>query len=71
MNLTPWFPSEIKPVHVGAYLSYEYSDGSDFYRYWDGEHWGAASRTIENALPFSQSSFACQSNRWCGLARKP
>ena len=71
MKLTPWFPADIKPVHVGAYLSCEYAKGSDFYRYWDSKHWGVAARTISNALPFSSRSFACQDNVWRGLARKP
>lgn len=71
MKLTPWFPADIKPVHVGAYLSCEYADGSDFYRYWDGKRWGAAARTIQNAIILSDISFAHQYNVWRGLARKP
>jgi len=71
MKLTPWFPAEVKPVHVGAYLSLEYSDGANFYRYWDGKRWGAASRNIRNALRFTNTSFACQENTWRGLAEKP
>lgn len=71
MKLTPWFPAEVKPIHVGAYLSREYSDGADFFRYWDGARWGAAARTIPEAILQASESYACQGNQWRGLARKP
>lgn len=68
MKLTPWYPAEVKPVHVGAYLSCEYLDGADFYRYWDGARWGAAARTIPEAI-LASSTFACQTNQWRGLQK--
>lgn len=36
--LTPWFPPEIKPVHVGEYQASVKCDPA-FRRWWNGEKW--------------------------------
>lgn len=80
-KLTQWFPSEVKPVHIGVYeVSRQNSHGRAFSR-WDGEiwyftHWtlltpGGASEVINNAanekLRFSKNLLF----RWRGLAEPP
>ena len=39
-SVTQWFPSTVKPVHVGVYQIYARSIGHELlYRYWDGNNW--------------------------------
>jgi len=78
-KVTPWFPPEIKPVHVGIYhrqLAHTSRNGDlVVFAYWDGTHWlipsadpGVASdpwrpRVIDQSYLFALP--------WRGLAEKP
>lgn len=58
-KLTPWFPSSVKPVHVGWYQC-----KCCYLKFWfDGKKWmtGHGVYDMESALPVS----------WRGLADKP
>lgn len=37
-KLTPWFPADVKPVHVGWYQC-KYGSQVPVWRYWDGADW--------------------------------
>lgn len=40
-KLTPWFPPEVKPVHVGEYNA-SISMDPGMRRWWDGQEWSLA-----------------------------
>ena len=40
MNLTPWFPHDVKPVHMGVYEVDLVALNRRFYAHWDGRQWG-------------------------------
>lgn len=63
MELTDWFPPEIKPVHVGEYLSQIFDGGwtYDWMVWWDGRHW----RDAENGWALSD-----QNVTWRGLTEQ-
>ena len=43
MKRTKWFPSHIKPVHIGVY---EVKDAyPPWYRYWNGRNWFVGGNT--------------------------
>lgn len=65
MKLTPWFPPEVKPVHVGPYESIF----GGWYRYWDGTRWHFGGDTPAKAVKNVSASPAPAA--WRGLARKP
>ena len=68
-KLTPWFPPEVKPVHVGVYetgdADWYKETGLSFLREWNGKAW---------IVPVSgKRGFECRQQKrvWRGLARKP
>ncbi len=69
-ELTPWFPANVKPAHVGVYETLVEDGG---YRYWNGTFWYFLGRTpdraIENARNFRGSSLGMLP--WRGLGVKP
>ena len=70
MELTPWFPPEIKPVHKGVYETSETSTGPCF-NYWNGKFWCWTRPYPEAAFDWKDDKSAVQENTWRGLARKP
>jgi len=70
MKLTPWFPPEVKPVHVGYYetgIDYRHPEsekgGKSIFLWWfDGKNWVDASRAYKCSE---------QNRYWRGLAEKP
>jgi hypothetical protein len=69
-KLTPWFPPEVKPVHVGQYQrDYDDLDDDDpctlMPDLWDGEHWVILDRDGNFAVR------AATDMRWRGLASNP
>lgn len=64
MKLTPWFPADVKPVHVGWYCTDDPLRGGEsaFTWYWDGRHWRA-----------DKGDWICnqQNRQWRGLANPP
>ena len=80
MSLTPWFPGDVKPVHIGVYQRDFGGLGNRKYAYWDGEHWSWSESTPELAAKWGASKWrtnigafsSLQSNpviRWRGLAK--
>jgi hypothetical protein len=70
-KLTPLFPPNVKPVHVGVYPSrlpeeYNYEEG---YSHWDGITWGNQYATP----PEANKRGLCgeQEKMWRGLASDP
>ena len=49
MKLTPWFPGDVKPVHVGVYERRLKFTTVVFYSRWDGKKWRALRRTVTGA----------------------
>lgn len=72
-KLTDWFPSDTKPMRVGAY---ETKKESAFYgtryQFWNGRFWCAYSNTAENAARESNSNkSSVQNPAWRGRANNP
>jgi hypothetical protein len=73
-KLTPWFPADVKPVHVGLYETDCYNTCQKSYQFWNGEYWGLQCFE-EDIKPFfperaknkSRYQYVC----WRGLAEKP
>lgn len=74
MKKTKWFPAHIKPVHIGVYNVWWYTNvKSEFFAYWDGNCWGFMYASKEFAV------FRYKENKndrhaalcWRGLAKKP
>ncbi len=72
MKLTPWFPPEIKPVHVGVYEIRDDMLKQTFFAYWNGLFFGSGMRKRQDA---ANSRWSHQLNEfvhaWRGLAEKP
>jgi len=73
-QLTGWYPPHIKPVRVGVYETRlpgwnEVWGGSSFkcFKHWDGEFWGYASETIDEAQIYADQQSISQHNYWRGL----
>ena len=49
MKLTPWFPGDVKPVHVGVYERRLKFRAGVYYSQWDGEKWLRLHWTVEGA----------------------
>lgn len=72
-KLTPWFPADVKPVHVGIYQT-DAVYGRINYQYWTGKHWGLQGFADDfwpylNGLAKHKSNF--QNVKWRGLANPP
>lgn len=65
-KLTPWFPGEVAPAHVGFYeRDYGFGD-EETGDYWDGDRWWVVPVLAhEKRLPSSVDL------PWRGLAEKP
>ncbi len=67
MKFTPWFPSEIKPVHKGVYQTLN----DNYYAYWSGKFWGWTVHSVASAAACRTPRGANQLKTWRGLAEKP
>lgn len=71
-KLTPWFPPEIKPVHVGWYdvanLKMEPHFFPPWFFHWNGTTWDSFGSFPG---PFKPNPYVVQDVPWRGLARKP
>lgn len=63
-NLTPWFPAEVKPVHVGFYQASIFAHEEGPIMWWTGKEWEWVDED-GIASPASQDRF------WRGLRSKP
>ncbi|CAJ0698065.1 hypothetical protein [Ralstonia mannitolilytica] len=75
-QLTPWFPAEVKPVHVGVYEVEPMQLDSGFrwpiFSYWNGKLWGTACLSREDAEKWGLVFKTADQNRqWRGLRSKP
>ena len=75
MKLTPWFPPDVKPVHVGVYETLEATCFPNWYDIWDGKNWWIGGKTPKSAMKNHQDEprLLIQSApvKWRGLAEKP
>lgn len=74
-KLTPWFPPDVKPAHVGSYQTEDdpsvlghFNHG---YQWWDGKAWGLFELTHHAAATSGHTRSSFQDNYWRGLAVKP
>jgi hypothetical protein len=63
-KMTPWFPSRIKPVHVGVYETD--LDGYFGYSFWNGKRWGDTAHKPELANEWR----GMQQKKWRGFEEK-
>ena len=72
-EMTPWFPSRIKPVHVGVYevKTPGFHTPVPTYAQWDGYCWGYFMDSIEKArLNHPGLVAAKQDKQWRGFKEK-
>lgn len=67
-KMTPWFPSNIKPVHQGVYRIRNWSDGN--YAYFNGKRWGWANLTVKSAQRYKGIKGAAQDKEWRGFTEE-
>lgn len=72
-KLTPWFPPEVKPVHIGVYETAEPNLDSECFQHWNGSFWGLCSSSARYAATNGQANgfSGFQQTMWRGLAKKP
>lgn len=72
MKLTPWFPSEVKPVHVGVYAIHRLDESGrfDYFKKWNGDRWLYGSKDANQAA-LNEWESVNQIESWRGLAEKP
>lgn len=72
-KLTPWFPSDARPLWTGEYESMNL-DGEVVRRWWDGAYWSTWYRTRDSAEDIAYRRHIksrVQNHPWRGLAEKP
>lgn len=67
---TPWFPSDVKPVHPGVYERDFGTIGIRF-AYWTGTNWGGFAVEHKHAVQNRRFPTAHPVAPWRGLARRP
>lgn len=73
-QLTPWFPAEVKPVHVGPYPTKTPGTSTDGFSWWDGNEWGLQYEFLSNCVKYKTHMGFLRSNQvkiWRGLRSKP
>jgi hypothetical protein len=63
-KMTTWFPSTIKPVHVGVYETS--LNGYEGYSFWNGKRWCDTAQRPESAT--KRGGF--QNKKWRGFKEK-
>lgn len=69
-HLTPWFPADVKPVHVGVYETVADAPNK-MYQHWKGIRWGSYDSRKEWCYAFTFVRSSHQHVKWRGLAEKP
>ena len=64
---TDFYSGDVYPVRVGVYMA-EFVHERPYFFLWDGTHWHAGGRTIEEALEQPRGG-SNRPIRWCGLTR--
>ncbi len=70
MNLTDWFPKNVKPIHVGVYRTDASYTGMKTYQHWNGTFWGMFAPTPAVANRYKDTPSMHSRPRWCGLKEK-
>jgi hypothetical protein len=74
MTLTKWFPTDVKPVHIGVYeiKFHLYEDQWDQgYAYWNGKEWSNNRHTVKWAyINRDHIEGAIQEKKWRGLTEQ-
>jgi len=70
-EMTPWFPGDQKPDRVGVYETDGRGSSFIFYQFWNGEFWGVAGESIEEAMNASSRRSWFQNESWRGLSSDP
>lgn len=65
-KLTPWFPADVKPVHVGWY-DRDWGAWGETNDYWDGANWHFGSLGGKKTLQTEDNIGL----KWRGLANPP
>lgn len=65
-KMTPWFPGDVKPVHVGVYPR-QISLTCNFYSYWNGKFWGVFCPSVSAAFAKRHVKSDRQHAPWRGL----
>jgi hypothetical protein len=69
MRYSEWYPSEIKPTHVGVYQRVISGLQVEIvYSLWDGKDWMAGSLFVDNAATCGRKSIF-KSFEWRGVLR--
>lgn len=66
MALTPWFPGDVKPVHVGVYPR-DIGGWGISYSYWNGKFWELWGLTVNDAFANCLMKSLYQNEPWRGL----
>jgi hypothetical protein len=67
--MTPWFPPNIKPMHVGVYPAAISVDRG--FAHWNGRKWGCLWATKKHAKSAPAYDLARQDKSWRGFTEKP
>jgi hypothetical protein len=73
MKKTRWFPSDVKPAHIGVYEVQNMfgPEHPPLFNYWTGKQWTGAAEHIEDAVMEDRPHmFAIQDRVWRGLMEK-
>jgi hypothetical protein len=66
-QMTPWFPSNIKPVRAGVYQT-NYAGST--YTYFDGKRWSWSNPTLKSANKDRDTHGAYQQKEWRGFTEE-
>lgn len=70
-RLTPWFPADVKPVHVGVYMTRTHEgERTPWFNKWDGHRWMVSMYSASQAEKCKALSSYTEFE-WRGLAEKP
>jgi hypothetical protein len=76
-QMTPWFPSNIKPVRVGVYEVFTPNSLANKYAYFDKNGWRLCAESVEDARGESHwdgiywsSSMNLSSSKWRGFTKE-
>lgn len=76
-QMTPWFPSHIKPVRAGVYEVYTLNSRANKYAYFDKSGWRLCASSIEDAAKEEDrpdtrllSSMTLPQSMWRGFTKE-
>jgi hypothetical protein len=70
-KLTPWFPADVKPVHVGVYQREDCDTGRPYYYFWNGDFFEFGGRSAPEDVKRNDWPTISEGERWRGLADEP